>query len=279
MNNSADSRRLKRIRYESSGGSMNYHSEFEIEAAEGEVIRTAYRSDHYFGRAEEEASPERRAEIDRSGLVSGEDSLTVREHIPADRALWEALAGEVGYLKEQLRPVDTEKITFRPDPGDFMLDGGDYQRLWLTWETTDGEETVRYYPPSGNRWSSVLEIIHEMSRPVGRDLRLIGETVMTEFFLKTPKYSYQITPIKGSDSYYFFVHGDSSPVSKVSREQWLTVRGFLSGLDVSGFGTGKYESKYYLRLNFNDGINKNLEADKKTAGLIRSFIRESILGE
>ena len=57
----------------------------------------------------------------------------------------------------------------------------------------------------------------------------------------------------------------------------MTVRGFLSGLDVSGFGSGKYEDKYYLRLNFNDGINKNSEINKKLAEQIREYIRKNIL--
>lgn len=55
------------------------------------------------------------------------------------------------------------------------------------------------------------------------------------------------------------------------------MRGFLSGLDVSGFGSGKYEDKYYLRLNFNDGINKNSEINKKLAEQIREYIRKNIL--
>lgn len=55
------------------------------------------------------------------------------------------------------------------------------------------------------------------------------------------------------------------------------MRGFLSGLDVSGFGSGKYEDKYYLRRNFNDGINKNLVINKKLAEQIREYIRKNIL--
>lgn len=74
--------------------------------------------------------------------------------------------------------------------------------------------------------------------------------------------------------------GDSVEVigtDRVTPEQWLTVRDFLNGLDVSGFKTGKYEDKLYLRLNYNDGINKYLEISKKLAEQIREFIRRNIM--
>lgn len=257
---------LKRIRYGSSGGSMAHHSEFEIEADADEIIRTAYYSDCPFSPEEEDLPSETDA-----------DEMTVKEHIPMDKALWQALAEEIGYLKEQLRPVENRKPLPFPAPDMFVLDGGDYQRLYLTWETDKGEDTVQYYPPSGNRWTSVIAIIREMARPVGRDLHRIGETRMTAFFLKTPKYSYQITPVQNTESFYFFVHGDSADTNRLTREQWNTVREFLEGIDISGYKRGKYESKYYLRLNYNDGINKELEISKKTAELIRAFIRKNIL--
>lgn len=276
MNNTLKDCKLKRIRYESSGGSMNYHSEFEIEADSKETIRTAYWDGYYFG-AEESTEQETLAEIDSTYRSSGDDEMTVREHIPVNTALWNALTEEMEYLKEQLRPVEKLKLPIKLDPDMFVLDGGDYQRLYLTWERNGTEQTVQYYSPSGNRWYSVMAILHEMARPVGRDLHRIGETVMTEFFLKAPKYSYQITPVKDSDDYYFFVHGDESDKSRVTREQWLAVREFLNGLDVSHFGSGKYKDKYYLRLNYNDGINKDLEINKKLAEQIRNHIRKSII--
>ena len=276
MNNTLKDCKLKRIRYESSGGSMNYHSEFEIEADSEEMIRTAYWDGYYFG-AEERTEKEMLTEIDSSFRTSGDDEMTVREHIPMNKVLWDALTEEMEYLKEQLRPVKKTALPILPDPDMFALDGGDYQRLYLTWENDGTEQTVQYYSPSGNRWYSVMAILHEMARPVGRDLCRIGETVMTEFMLKAPKYSYQITPVRDSDDYYFFVHGDESDKSRITREQWLTVRDFLNGLDVSDFGTGKYKDKYYLRLNFNDSINKGLEINKNVAEQIREYIRKSII--
>ena len=144
--------KLKRIRYESSGGSMNYHSEFEIEASAEEVIRTCYWDDNYYSMSEENAEPEMLAQIDGSFRTdAGRGQMAVREHIPYDRALWEALSEEIGYLTELLRPVEEPKLPAMPDPDMFILDGGDYQRLYLTWETEGAEQTVQYYPPYGNR--------------------------------------------------------------------------------------------------------------------------------
>ena len=276
MSNTLNNCKLKRIRYESSGGSMNYHSEFEIEADSKEIIRTAYWDRYYFGE-EESTVKEMLYEIDSTYRTSGDDEITVRKHIPLDRVLWIALTEEMEYLKEQLRPVKKSDSPILPDPDMIVLDGGDYQRLYLTWDIDGDEQTVQYYCPSGNRWYSVMAILHEMARPVGRDLYRIGETVMTGFFLKAPKYSYQITPVKDSDDYYFFVHGDESDKSRVTHEQWLTVRDFLKGFDVSRFGSGKYEDKYHLRLNYNDGVNKNLEINKKLSEQIREHIRKNII--
>lgn len=276
MKYSLDNCKLKRIRYEFSGGSMNFHSEFELEANAFEIIRTAYWNEYYFG-AEESSEQEKLKMIDNSCRTSGADEMTVREHIPMDKKLWTALTEEMECLKEQLKPVEKNKFPVLPDPDMFVLDGGDYTRLWLTWDNDGDEQTVQYFCPSGNRWYSVLAAIHEMARPVGRDLRRIGKTQITDFFLKAPKYSYQITPISGKNDYYFFVHGDESDKSRVTNEEWLTVREFLSGLDISGFKPGRYEDKYYLRLNFNDAVNKNLEIDKKTAEMIREYIRKNII--
>ena len=276
MNNTLNNCKLKKIRYEFSGGSMNYHSEFEIEADSEEIIRTAYWDGNYFGE-EESTKKETLAEIDSSFRTSSPDEMTVREHIPMNSVLWNALTEETEYLKEQLRPVKKNDLPKLPDPDMFVLDGGDYQRLYLTWDIDGSEQTVQYYSPSGNRWYSVMAILHEMARPVGRDLCRIGETVITEFFLKAPEYSYQITPVKDSDDYYFFVYGDKSDKDRVTLEQWLTVREFLNGLDVSDFGSGKYEDKYFLRLNYNDGINKNLEINKNLAEQIREYIQKSII--
>lgn len=273
MKTSLENCKLKKIRYGSSGGSMNYHSEFEIEASSDEIISIAYWDGYYFG-TEESTQQETLRRIDSSFRTSAPDDMTVREHIPMDKMLWTALTEEMEYLKVQLKPVETHKLPIKPDPDMFVLDGGDYQRLYLTWETGGDEQTTQYYCPSGNRWYSVMAVLHEMARPVGRDLHRIGETVITEFFLKAPKYSYQITPIKDSKEYYFFVHGDKLDKSRISYDEWLTVRDFLKGLDVSGFGSGKYEDKYFLRLNYNDGINKNLEINKKIAEQIREYLQK-----
>ena len=264
---------LKKIRYETSGGSMNFHSEFELEASPDEVIKAGYWKDFFFGRAEEEASQETLRRIDDSYRTNnGGDGMIVREHVPMDQELWGALSEEMGYLKEQLVPVN-DKPTFSLPEDVFVLDGGDYTRLYLTWDDTCAEKNVQYYAPSGNRWASVIDILHEMVRPLGRDLRRIGKTQLTEMFLKTSEYSYQITPIKGENHYYFFVHGDKSNADRMSQEQWVSVCDYLNGIDFSGFGTGKYECRYYLRLSYNDGINKHLEINHETAEMIRSFLQ------
>ena len=275
-------RRLKRIRFESSGGSMDHHSEFELEADADEIIRTSYWKDRFRDSCEAEADPAALEAIDLSFRTdNAENGMTVREHIPMDSELWRALTEEIDCLSSQLHPLKRPEKTFSLPADVFILDGGDYTRLWLTWDIGGSEQTVQYYPPQGKRWYTVIVILYELARPVGRDLCRVGETELTEFFLKAPRYSYQITPIRDStdNSFYLFVHGDSADISRITQEQWLPVREYLKSLDLSDCKAGKYESRYFLRLNYNDSTVKSLSADKALSEQIRGFIRSSVLGE
>lgn len=268
-----DNCKLKRICYETSGGAMNFHSEFELEASADEVIRTSYWKDFVFDRVEQESTREKLDEIDNSYRTNaGAEALIVREHIPMDKELWDALSEEMEYLKEQLEPIKS-KPAFSLPKDVFVLDGGDYTRIYLTWEDGDEEKTAQYCAPNGRRWSAVIDILHEMARPLGRDLHRIGKTQLADMLLKAPEYSYQISPIQGGSDYYFFVHGDKSPINKLTSKQWSAVRDSLNGMDFSKFGPGKYECKHYLKLGYNDGITKHLEIDNETAERIRGILQ------
>ena len=270
--------KIKRVRYDSSGGAMNFHSEFDLEASADEVIRASYWDDFFFDRVEENVLREKLLEIDSSYRTSADGGeMTVREHIPMDQELWNVLIEEMEYLQGQLVPIK-DKPMWKSFGDVQVLDGGDYSRLYITWNDGGEEKTIQYYAPSGNRWSTVIQVFHEMVRPLGRNLRRIGKTQLTEMFLKTPGYSYQITPIRDDQDFYFFVHGDKSDTNKVSREQWMKAREYLGNLDLSAFGSGKYECRYYLKLCYNDGMNKNLEINKKTAEKIRAFLQSLTKG-
>ena len=268
-----DPGKLVRIKYESSGGSMNYHSEFSIEADEKEIVRAEYWQDYYFADEEYAMGEAELEKIDSIGRVGSDDDLVVKESVPMDAELWTALTEEMEYLKPQLREVVSAPDNYQDDI--YELDGGDYNNLYLTWEKDGVTSTAQYYIMSGKRWSSVHEILIEMARPIGRDLRRIGETQLVKVYLSTPDYSYQASPVNGSDDYYYFVHGDKSNSDRISNDQWQVIRSFFESYDVSEYEEGDEDNKhkYILKYVFNDDIYKYYRLDKKDAEELRTYLK------
>ncbi len=272
--------RLMGVHYESSGGSMNYHSEFEIDVNENEIVFTSYYSNYYFDDLEYELGDEKLAEIDNTGRADSEENsrdedLVVRRNVPADKELWNVLVEEFECLKPKLKeiPEYTKEDSHRSDEELQVLDGGDYSLLHLTWEKDGKTYTAQYQTPGGPRWGTIVNTLYEMIRPVGRDLRRIGPTRMKMMYLRTPDYSYQISPIdKEPGSYYFFIHDGKSASKKLNEDQWTVIRDHLAEMDLSGFDTGGYNDKRYLRLEYNDGDNFYYLIDKKTANELKEYI-------
>ena len=267
------------IKYESSGGSMEFHSEFSIEANEKEIVRAEYWKDYYFSDEEYEMDEAELEKIDSIGRVAAniggydEDKRVVKENVPMDAELWTALTEEMEYLKPQLKEV--VPAAHNNDDDEYILDGGDYTNLYLTWEKDGETSTAQYYIMSGKRWSSVHQIFLEMARPVGRDLRRIGETQLVTVFLSTPSYSYQASPVDGSDEYYYFVHGDKAGSDRISNDQWQVIRSFFEAYDVSKYEEGSEDKKhqYILKFRYNDDIYKYYRLDKKDAEELRTFFK------
>ena len=275
--------RLAGVRYEASGGSMNYHSEFEIDVNENEVVSAFYYEDFYFDEKEYELGEKKLQQLDSPGRVNTENkswdkNRVEREHFTYDPELWKVLSEEFEYLKPQLTEMQetTKEDILRAESEMQVLDGGDYFLLHLTWEKDGQISTSQYRIPNGKRWSTIVDTLYEIVRPIGRDLRRVGETHITDVYLKTKDYSYQISPIKDSNKYYFFVHGgDRSLKDKLSASEWEKVRDYFEKMDMSGFEEGKYEDDWYLKINYNDGIYKYYKLDKNTASAIRDYFIDS----
>lgn len=263
MNEYKDYGRLVGVKYESSGGSMNFHSEFDIEVNTSEIVYTTYYENYYFDDLEGEADEAKLAELDGVGRVYPkedewvDEGLVERRHAPVSPELWQVLAEEFEYLKPELAECKetTREDVWKWEHENEVLDGGDYSLLHLTWESDAGIYTAQFRIPSSRRWSTIHETLHEMVRPLGRDLRRIGEKQLVEMLLSTTRYSYQITPVRGEASYYFFIHDEAYSGSKSKRltpEQWYVVRDYLNTLDSSELKPGAYKDKYYLKLRYND---------------------------
>ncbi|MBO4414820.1 MAG: hypothetical protein J5824_02420 [Lachnospiraceae bacterium] len=274
-----DPGRLIGVHYESSAGSMEFHSEFEIDVNEQEIAYLSYYSNYYFDDLECELDEKELAAIDNTGRVNQEENSwdedrVERKNVPLDKELWNVLVEEFEYLKPKLVeiPEFTKEDSARRDSEMQVLDGGDYSLLHLTWEKDGNTYTAQYYSLSGKRWSAIIDTLHEMARPVGREIRRIGETQITDMYLKTPDYSYQISPVSGEDKYYFFIHDGKSKDKKLTKEQWAVVRDHLSAMDLSSFKEGGYDDKLYLQLKYNDGDYKYYLVDKRTADELKEYL-------
>ncbi len=284
MKEDKDYGRLTGLKYESSSGSMDYHSEFDIEVNAREIVYTTYYEDYCFGNSEDAADASKLAVLDGVGRVYPkedewvDEGLVERKHAAFPPELWQVLTEEFEYLKPELSECaeTTREDIRRWERENEVLDGGDYSLLHLTWEKDGASYTAQFRIPSGRRWSTIPETLHEMVRPLGRDLRRIGERQLVEMYLSTTRYSYQITPVRGEASYYFFIHDDTYSGSKSKRltpEQWYVVRDHLNTLDLSGVKQGAYSDRYYLRLTYNDhesGVYYRI--DPETEDSIRAFI-------
>ncbi len=268
------------VHYESSGGSMEFHSEFEIDVNEREITYLSYYSNYYFDDLEYELDENKLAAIDDTGRVNKDGNSWDKDHIerknvPVDSELWNVIVEEFEYLKPKLVeiPETTKEDTAKNDTDMEILDGGDYSLLHLTWEKDGNTYTAQYYTLSGKRWSTIIDTLHEMARPVGRDLRRIGETQIIDMYLKTPDYSYQISPVSGDgDKYYYFIHDGKSKNKTLTKEQWTVVRDRLNSMDLSVFKEGGYNDKMYLELKYNDGDYKYYLIDKNTAGELKEYL-------
>ena len=275
-----DPGRLTGLRYESSGGSMEFHSEFDIDVNEKEIVHLSYYSNYYFDDLEYELGDDKLAKIDNEGRAatdanSWDKYLVERNNVGLDSELWNVVVEEIEYLKPKLTecPEFTKEDSAKRDSELQVLDGGDYTLLHLTWEKDGSSYTRQYYIPGGNRWSTVVRALHEMARPVGRDLKRVGPTQLTRMYLKTPDYSYQISPVKDEpDTYYYFAYDDKNVSKKLKTAQWAAVRDYIDAMDLSGTELGGYSDKLYLQVEYNDGNYYYYLIDKNTAKELREFI-------
>ncbi|GEM_PF-6458316 len=274
--------RIVGVKYESSGGSMDPCSEFDIEVCEKEIIYTTYYGEYYFDKLESDMGQEKLKKIDSAGLEERPWKAVyrrplIRRHAAYDGSLWKVLEEEFEELKPELKecPETTRQDIFRRNDEMQMLDGGDYSLLHLTWEKNGETRTAQYHIPSSKRWYTILVTLHEIARPVGRDLRRIGKRKLVNMYLSMEDYSYQISPISGRNEYYFFVYdGAYKPKSsRLSSAQWEKVREYLESYDFTGVKQGDLNAKHSLRLKYNDndGCIYYL-VDKKQAEQVRKYI-------
>lgn len=246
---------------EYSAGSMVWGTEFDIDIDPDEIISCAF--------------------WDHEGNMS---EITRKEHVPITEAQWADVEKAVMDLWGSWEVIPESVLNKKPDPNIQVLDGGGYERWWLTWKTADGTEKIRYYNPSDRRVVTLNEILQELADPKGREISWYEPPYANGAYYRNEKsgFSFQCNRLddEGRDYrliVYFNGIGGDSIDDKVGVEIWEKVWPAFAWIDMSKFEDGSYNDKIALSLYYSDGSQKTIKLDKKSADIIEPYLKSLAL--
>ena len=241
---------------EYSAGSMEWGTEFDIDINAEEIVSCAY--------------------WDREGDMS---EMTRKEHVPVTDAQWADVEKAVMDLWGNWEVIPESVLNKKPDPNIQVLDGGGYDRWWLTWKTADGTEKVRYYNPSDRRVVTLDEVLREIADPKGRTIEWYDPPYVNGAYYRNDKsgFSFQCSRWdEGDNGYRLIVYfegiGGDSIDDHAEDAFWEKVWPAFAWLDVSKFEDGSYNDKIALSLYYSDGSQKTLKLDKSSADIIEPYL-------
>ena len=250
--------KLVGIKREYSGGSMEWGTEFDIDINPNEIVSCAY-WDH----------------------DSHKNEITRKEHVPITEEQWADIEKSVLDLWGEWEVIPESVLNSKPDPDIQILDGGDYERWWLSWETEEGTETYRYYSPGDRRILTVIELLREAAEPKGRKIEWYDPPGITGAYYSNDKsgFSFQCTPWdKKNNGYRLIVYFNGFAGDRiddhVADDVWEQALPAFAWLDVKKFEDGSHNDKISLSLYYSDGSQKSLKLDKKSADIIEPYLRQ-----
>ncbi len=246
------------LHYASSGGSMEWRSEFEIEVTPEELVHSACWPEDWMERKLDEPAQ--------------------RDHVPLTVSQWAELERIVLTLYPQMQEAVPAEA--QPLPDDVViLDGGDYQNLWLTWRTAEGDRTALYAWPSDRRVTTLHTLLWELADPRGREVVWYEPPVLSGIWFHSDRahFSYQCTPWSGEEGDYdWIVHTGSGAEAQYLQEYvdasfWQRVRTFCEPLRLERFPSGSYRDDLSCTLYYSDGTQRCVIPDRVTARALRVF--------
>ena len=254
--------KLTGIKYEYSAGSMVYHSEFAIDLIEDEIV-----SCEYWGR-------------------SNSDMVT-KEHAPIKDTQWQDVEKAVMDLWGVWEEIPDKILNAEPDTDmDFyVLDGGGYNRWWLTWETDEGTKTIQYYYPSDRRITTLIDILQNIADGGNRKITWYEQPTLTAATYINDKTdcSFQCTWWDGENSGYRLIVRFNEGSEKVDiydhadESIWEAARPAFEWLDPEQYPDGSYSDPVCLNLQYSDQSYKTIKLDKKTVNIIEPYLRKLTL--
>ena len=247
---------LHEIRYEYGGGDMEYRTAFLADVTAQEIVEAEYWPEEYT------TEPER------------------IEHQPITAEQWAQIVRSVNQLR-QFMVVQEESEPARDDREDLIvLDGGDYENLYLTMEMDGKTETYSCRIPQDRRFTTLRTILRELAEPKGREIVWYDapEIAGIWFHNNRKDYSYQVTKFESDETYilraYWVENGQKQSLrSNLTDEDWESVQAFCNDqhmMDLPKEPRAEIGGTLYL----SDGRQYAYKADAETAETCRAFFMD-----
>ena len=257
--------KLVGVTHESSAGSMEFATEFAIDVAPEQILHCEYWD-----------------------LNVKRDEMICKDNVPITEQQWADVEKAVLDLWGSWEEIPEEVLNQPDDPEYFVLDGGDYNRWWLSWETADGVQKVRYYAPADRRIVTLNTILEELAHPTGRKIEWVEPPVLSgaTYINDTTDMSFQCNwwnlpegPKEGYRLIARFEEGGEniSIYDQTDASIWEAAKPAFAWLNPDDFEHGSYKDKIMLSLYYSDGTQKSLKLDKKTAEAIEPYLRQLTL--
>ena len=258
--------------HESSGGTMNWRSEFAIEVSPDEIVHCEYWPEPKEGEpVDYDASISTR---DREA-ISGEQWADIKKAALDLWGVWEE-------VPEGTKSVDTSSF-----PDIEILDGGDYSRWYLIWKTEDGQtEKRQYYNNSDRRIRTLTDLLHELADPQGREIVWYEPPVLcgATYINSKTHCSFQCNwwGSTADEGYRFITRftedGEEVDVyDQTDSAVWEKAFDAFCRIDPDKFEYGSYTDDISLSLYYSDYSQKSLKLNKQTAAWLEPMLREIAL--
>ncbi len=212
------------------------------------------------------------------------------EHKAITKEQWTQASDAVMVLVPLLEEVSEKLLDSSTVDNQFFqaTDGPNSTEFSLTWRNAEGvEESYRYYMPQDRRVNTLIDILQEISDPVGREIvyyeapRLVGIYFYDKgtWMSKKKAFSYQLTNIAGEDEpenwmLYATYHegGEEKHLSEsVSADEWPKVYALCQELNVEALPKQSGDNQKAMTLYFSDQRQYRVSPDDSTLQTIREY--------
>jgi len=214
------------------------------------------------------------------------------KHVPITPEQWADVEKAVLSLWPKLDEYQPAASASSSDEDVFMLDGGDYTNLTLTWETADGTVKKGYAWPSDRRALTLWDLLRELADPRGREIVWYEEPQLKEIYfthkyrLNTRKnYSFQFYLNTYSEEepfweliYYLGKNGDiAKGYLPLAPSDWDAFLALAEDLQLAYFPEPTRSDDYFsCRLRYTDETSLSLILDKETEETLKQFFLDLI---